>query len=119
MVSMGTRLREERDRLGMNQDAFAALGSLTKRALSRYEKDERSPDAAFLAAIAAAGADVLYILTGQRSQPVAPQALLPKGDQVLLDNFHAAPEGVRAGIKTTLEAFAPAPARGPRRGKAA
>lgn len=117
MVSIGERLREERERLGMNQSDFASIGALTKRALSRYENGERSPDAAFLAAIAVAGADVLYILTGQRSAPVAPQALLPKGDQVLLDNFHAAPEGVRAGIKTTLEAFAPA--RRGRGGKAA
>ena len=58
------------------------------------------------------------ILTGQRSAPVAPQALLPEGDRVLLDNFHAAPAQVQAGIKQTPGAFAPAPLKGGR-GRAA
>ena len=91
----------------MTQDAFALAAGAGKRALIRYEKDERSPDAQFLAAIAEIGADVLYILTGQRSQPVPPQALLPEGDRILLDNFHAAPPQVQTGIETTLGAFAP------------
>ena len=49
---------------------------------------------------------MLYILTGQRSQALAPQATLPEGDRILLDNFHAAPAQVQSGIKTTLGAFA-------------
>lgn len=51
----------------MTQEGLGQAGGVLKRALIRYEKGERMPDAAFLAAIAAAGADVLYILTGQRS----------------------------------------------------
>lgn len=112
MDNIGGRLREERERLGMTQDDFAPVGGIGKRALIHYEKGERSPDATFLAAIAAAGADVLYILTGQRSAPVAPQALLPAGDRALLDDFHAAPPGVQAGVKATLAALSPAPRAG-------
>lgn len=113
-------MREERERLGHTQDAFAAVAAVGKRALIHYEKGERSPDAAFLAAIAGAGADVLYILTGERSQAVAAQELLPEGDRILLDNFHAAPPEVRAGIKTTLGVFAPGGAAlKKRRGRAA
>lgn len=66
-MDIGIRLREERERLGMTQEGLGQAGGVLKRALIRYEKGERMPDAAFLAAIAAAGADVLYILTGQRS----------------------------------------------------
>ena len=84
-----------------------------------YEAGERSPDAAYLAAIAAAGADVLYILTGERSQAIPPQALLPEGDRILLDNFHAAPPQVRDGVKTALGAFAPGAGTAAKRGKAA
>jgi transcriptional regulator with XRE-family HTH domain len=109
MVNTGTRLREERERLGMNQDDFAATGGVGKRALIHYEKNERSPDTTFLSAVAAAGVDVLYVITGQRSQPVAEVALLPEGDRILLDNFHAAPTQVQAGVRTTLGAFADAP----------
>lgn len=124
MDNIGARLRDERERLGKNQDAFAALAGVGKRALIHYEKSERSPDANFLAAIAAAGADVLYILTGQRSgvaaaAPVAtPAPAVSAGDRTLLENFHAAPAQVQAGIKTTLGAFAPTGA-GTQRNKAA
>lgn len=100
------RLIEERGRLGLNQAQFAAIAGLTDRAQRLYEKGERHPDAQYLAAIAAAGADVLYILTGQRSQAVAEVELLPAGDRILLDNFHRAPAAVQAGVKTTLGAFA-------------
>lgn len=120
MDTIGGRLREERKRLGKTQDELAATGGVGKRALINYEQNERSPDAAFLAALAASGADVLYILTGERSKPVAPQELLNTGDRVLLDNFHAAPEGVQAGIRQALGAFAPNPVkRGRAKGKAA
>jgi transcriptional regulator with XRE-family HTH domain len=72
-MSIGDRLREERDRLGMNQTDFAALTGVSRRSQSNYEGGERSPDADYLAAIAKAGADVTYILTGVRVLPL-PQA---------------------------------------------
>jgi transcriptional regulator with XRE-family HTH domain len=65
MVSFCERLRAERARLGLNQTDFAALAGMTKKTQMLYEADERVPDANYLAAISAAGADVHYILTGQ------------------------------------------------------
>jgi transcriptional regulator with XRE-family HTH domain len=58
------RLREERLRLGLSQEAFGAHGGVRKQAQIKYEKGERKPDAAYLEGIAAAGANVDYILTG-------------------------------------------------------
>lgn len=122
MVSIGARLREEREALQLSQEAFGTIAGVTKKSQINYEKNERSPDSNYLAAIAAAGADVLYILTGQRvgSTTTTPTSVQPisKGDRILLDNFHAAPEQVQAGVKTALGAFAPASAGG-KRGKAA
>ena len=66
MNSFGERLREERQRLGLNQTEFAALADVQKQAQLKYEKGDRSPDANYLAAIAVAGADVQYIVTGVR-----------------------------------------------------
>lgn len=66
MVDIGARLREERERLRLNQTDFSALGKAAKRAQVRYEAGERSPDLEYLAGIAAVGADVLYIVTGER-----------------------------------------------------
>lgn len=66
-MSIGARLREERARLALNQEDFAALAGASKRAQLKWEKDESAPTATVLAAFADAGADVLYILTGRRS----------------------------------------------------
>lgn len=67
IVSISERLRAERERLGLSQEEFAALAGAHRKSQGNYEKGDRQPDAAYLAAIAAAGADVLYILTGQHS----------------------------------------------------
>ena len=111
---IGNRLREERERLGLTQPVFAELAGAKKRTLIDWEKDVSSPTAVQLAQLAAAGADVLYILTGQRaggaSAPPPPRGV-SEGDRILLDNFHAAPAQVQAGVKTTLGAFADASAQ--------
>ena len=121
MDNIGARLRDERERLGKNQDAFAALAGVGKRALIHYEKSERSPDANFLAAIAAAGADVLYILTGQRSgaaaaAPVAaepPAAQLSRRALAVAQNYEATSEEGKKIIEAAAFAAAqPAPGRG-------
>lgn len=112
------RLKSERENLGFSQQALADLLGISLRSQQNYEKGDRNPDSAYLAAIAAAGADVLYILTGQRaggaSAPPPPRAV-SEGDRILLDNFHAAPAQVQAGVKTALGAFASAGSA--RRGK--
>lgn len=118
VIEQGARLRAERLRLGLSQEALGALADVSKKSVINYEQGERSPDGRFFAAIAAAGADVLYILTGRRSQAVTEVQLLPEGDRILLDNFHAAPPQVQAGIKTTLGAFASAGAGATRRRRA-
>lgn len=68
-MTIECRLKEERNRLGFNQSDFAGLAGRTKKTMIDYEKGVSSPDAKFLAAIAIAGADVQYILTGIRKPP--------------------------------------------------
>ena len=121
MDNIGARLRDERERLGKNQDAFAALAGVGKRALIHYEKSERSPDANFLAAIAAAGADVLYILTGQRSGAAAaapvvaepPATQLSRRALAVAQNYEATSEEGKKIIEAAAFAAAkPAAKRG-------
>ncbi|RKU01957.1 transcriptional regulator [Burkholderia sp. Nafp2/4-1b] len=64
MSTIGSRLREERLRIGLSQEEFAAVGGVLRRAQSNYESDERSPDARYLTAVAELGVDVLYVLRG-------------------------------------------------------
>jgi len=47
------------------------------RSQRNYEKGERQPDAAYLAAFTSLGGDVLFVLTGQRDQKVTSQSYGP------------------------------------------
>ena len=110
---IGNRLREERERLGLTQPVFAELAGAKKRTLIDWEKDVSSPTAVQLGQLAAAGADVLYILTGQRSQPVPPAQELPRQEQEWLALYRNSSEEVRAALKAAgNELTKPAKARG-------
>jgi transcriptional regulator with XRE-family HTH domain len=82
-MGIGARLREERERLGLNQEGFGQLGGVRKQAQLLYEKDERKPDSDYLVAVAAAGVDVLFVLTGRRQSDLPGDA----SEQLLLENF--------------------------------
>ncbi|MDO8933604.1 MAG: helix-turn-helix domain-containing protein [Rhodocyclaceae bacterium] len=97
MVSIGERLREERQRLGLSQTAFAELPGITKKTQMLYESGERLPDAAYLASISIAGADVLYIVTGERDGPLP----LKHDEQTLLEGYRA----LDAATKRRMLAF--------------
>ena len=67
MSDFSERLREERARLGLTQEAFGELGGVRKQAQSLYESGKRTPDAAYLAGLHRAGVDVTYLLVGTRA----------------------------------------------------
>jgi len=60
------RLREERIRLGLTQEGLGKIGSVRVQAQRLYEQDKFSPNGNYLAAVADAGVDVLYVITGKR-----------------------------------------------------
>ncbi|MGX9694917.1 helix-turn-helix domain-containing protein [Achromobacter anxifer] len=66
-MNIGSRLREERKRLRMDQATFGEVGGVKALAQLTYESGKRSPDANYLERVAAAGVDVLYVLTGVRT----------------------------------------------------
>ena len=106
MSSIGSRLREERDRLGYNQSELAEIGGTQRKTQFNYETDARRPDAGYLAAVAFAGIDVLYVLTGS-SEGVPLSSLAPEEEE-LLDLFRKAPEAVqRAALGALLSASTP------------
>ena len=67
-MSFGARLREERKRVGLGQAGFAARTGTDVIKLSRCETDQRELRGPDLVRAAAAGVDVLYVLTGQRTE---------------------------------------------------
>ena len=102
-MPIGKRLREERERLGLSQPAFAAVAGTTKQTLFSWETGKTAPDGFQLEALATAGADVLYILTGQRSsaQPAADAA-----EQVLLDSYRRCSSQARQNLIQTAALLA-------------
>jgi transcriptional regulator with XRE-family HTH domain len=67
-MSFGARLAEERKRLGLRQAEFADLVGTDVPKQSLYENGRRELRADYLARLAEAGVDVLYVLTGERSE---------------------------------------------------
>lgn len=68
LSTIGGRLKAERVGLDLSQTAAASLAGVSKGSWQCWEADKTSPTAQHLAAFATAGADVLFIVTGQRAQ---------------------------------------------------
>lgn len=99
-------LKEERERLGLSQTRLGELVGAGKTTVINWEKGASAPDAIQLAAMAAVGADVLYILTGQRVGSVAPTPALKPDESALLDNYRHSPKDQQAILQATGAAFA-------------
>ncbi len=63
----GSRLKEERSRLGLTQPQVAERCGIGKTTVINWEKDASSPSAPQLSALSGLGVDVMYVLTGKRS----------------------------------------------------
>ncbi|WP_109092148.1 helix-turn-helix domain-containing protein [Aggregatibacter kilianii] len=89
-MSIGPRLKEERERIGLTQAALGAVGGVQKQAQLKYESGVRTPSAEYLIEISKIGIDVNYVLFGVRSN-----AELTSEEQQLLETFRAAPPVMR------------------------
>lgn len=98
MSSIGVRLKEERERLGFSQTAFAELAASSKKSQIDYEKDFTQPKAGYLAAIAQQGADVQYIVTGERSAQA-----MSDDERLLLDRYRASLVELRKAALRVLD----------------
>ncbi len=101
MNTFSNRLREERKRLGLDQEEFARLGGVNRITQSGYETGKRSPDAVYLQQVAAAGVDVGYVLTGVRGVQD-----LSSDEMSLLNNYRICPEEGRRAVQATSMALA-------------
>jgi transcriptional regulator with XRE-family HTH domain len=104
LLNIGERLKEERARLGFNQAEFAAFAGVAKTSQFNYEKGERSPDAAYLAAVAEKGVDVLYVVTGERK--ALPATCLSPEATEFFEVYQQVSESDREVLFRTAQAFA-------------
>jgi len=106
MSGIGARLREERERLGLSQRAFGEIGGVEPNAQGKYESGDRTPKADYLAAVAARGVDVLYVLTGTRTP--APIENLSEVEEWVLGSYRSLVKEDQAAIlrlTTTLAEY--------------
>ena len=67
MSTFGTRLKNERNRLGMTQPELAAIGGVQKNAQSLYEKDANPVTSDYLEKVAKVGIDIHFLFYGEYS----------------------------------------------------
>lgn len=105
VVIFSTRLREELERLGLSLAAAARVaGEKDSERLKQIAAARQRCPLELLAALAPAGVDVRYVITGERVAPLLP-ALKPD-EAALLDNYRNTPEGKRSAIREVSAAFA-------------
>ncbi|WP_458379190.1 helix-turn-helix domain-containing protein [Pseudomonas chlororaphis] len=106
-MKIGERLKEERVRLGFNQAEFAAFAGVAKTSQFNYEKGERSPDSAYLAAVAEKGVDVLYVVSGERRLTAADS--ITEDEMCLLEYYRLMAHDDRQSLVRMAYALAKAP----------
>lgn len=99
----GGRLKESRKNLGLSQSDAADLTGVTREHWGRCERGMGMPGGEVFAALANAGADVRYILTGKRD--FDPPCKLSSEEETMLDYFQqASKEARKAALRALLSA---------------
>lgn len=114
-MTIGDRLREERERLGLSQPKFAAIAGTTKQTLFSWETGKTAPDGFQMSALAEGGVDVLFVLTGQYVGDATPPLRLSRDEDELLAMYRDAPFAAKAAARGALEGFLGALEKGPRK----
>jgi len=87
----------------MSQAEFAVLGGVQSQAQLHYEKGSRRPNSDYLIAIAAAGVDVQYLITGQPGQPAT--LVLSTDERQVLAGYKALDTRKQTAIRALIEAM--------------
>lgn len=100
-MSVGNRLKEERKRLGLTQEAIGLACGVAKRTQILFEQDAHVPGGAYFAAADELGMDVAYVLVGRRDR-------LSEADADLLDAWRNASPSARIAAMAALTGAVPA-----------
>lgn len=101
----GERVLKERERLGLSQAEAGELCGVSREMWGKYERGKATMGTEVLSKFVQAGADAIYILTGQGNQPVTAPTLRPD-EAALLDNYRHSPKAQQDILKATSAAFA-------------
>ncbi|WP_099124859.1 helix-turn-helix domain-containing protein [Xenorhabdus stockiae] len=93
---MGSRVTEERERLGLKKTDFEHLIGCPHNTLYSYEQNEASLSGLHLQKLAEHGFDMLYIVTGNKTQPMN----ISTDEQEVIENYRAMNQASRLNIST-------------------
>lgn len=97
-MCISDRFREERENLSLSQRQVSELLGVSLNAVNNWERGVSSVSADAVSRFGQRGADVLYILTGQRT----PKSTLTAEESSLLDNYKNATEEGKAAARAVL-----------------
>lgn len=103
--SIGSRLREERERLGLSQTDFGERGGVRQNTQYLYETDKRMPGGDYLAAVALLKVDIAYVLTGAKVNQRINVSITPD-EMVFIDQFRRCSIDIKRGVKSIVKASA-------------
>ena len=106
---VGSRLREQREGLGITQEELAERLGKTRNTVGAWERGDQYPSGEFYSVAHAWGFDVLYIVTGQRG--LGTVGTLTAEEASIVDHYRAATDGGRAAARAVLDAVEKQPAR--------
>jgi len=88
LQAIGTRLLEERLRLGLSQQQMADLGGVSRPSYRLYEEGKREPALGYMMRLSDEGADIVYLLFGstKRKRIAGAICLSEKTLGILFDN---------------------------------
>jgi transcriptional regulator with XRE-family HTH domain len=101
---VGERLKEERERLGLNQTEFGALLGVSRGTQKNYEQGANSLDLRYVSALEEHGADAAFVLTARRCTPLG--QLFSADEAELINQFRSITEEDQAAIRRFLQAMA-------------
>ena len=106
---IGERLREERERLGLNQTDFGKLLGVSRGSQKNYELGASSLDLKYVAALEDNGVDAAYVMTGRRSTPLG-QRFTP-AEEELINQYRSITSSDQEAIRRFLKAMSDDAAR--------
>lgn len=99
-MSIGDRLRAERETRGLTQSAVADQAGASKRTVQNWESGASAPTAADLEALAKLGFDVRFVVTGERDY--SPPPPLAAEEIELLDDWRRASREAKNAARGAL-----------------
>lgn len=114
-MNLHARLKSERERLKLSQPQLAALVGVGKTTVINWEKGASAPDGLQLEKLAAAGADVLYIVTGELPSQAKDGLVLMPDERMVVEGYRLLDARGKAGVMALIGGMSPTPsAKGPR-----